>query len=60
MPRSVPRNRYMVAIVFLTFFVMSLLTNILGPLVPDIISSFKGQPGGCSFLAVLLFYLPME
>jgi fucose permease len=31
----------MVAIVFLTFFVMSLLTNILGPIVPDIISSFK-------------------
>lgn len=35
-----PRNRYMVAIVFVTFFVMSLLTNILGPIVPDIISSF--------------------
>jgi MFS transporter, FHS family, L-fucose permease len=34
------RNRYMVALVFLTFFVMSLLTNILGPIVPDIISSF--------------------
>lgn len=35
-----PRNRYMVVIVFLTFFVMSLLTNILGPIVPDIISGF--------------------
>ncbi len=35
------RNRYMVALVFLVFFVMSLLTNILGPIVPDIISSFK-------------------
>src|SRR6201993_330317 len=35
------RNRTMVGIVFLTFFVMSLLTNILGPIVPDIISSFK-------------------
>lgn len=34
------RNRSMVALVFLTFFVMSLLTNILGPIVPDIISSF--------------------
>jgi fucose permease len=34
------RNRYMVALVFLTFFVMSLLTNILGPIVPDIINSF--------------------
>ena len=36
-----PRNRTMVSIVFLTFFVMSLLTNILGPIVPDIISSFQ-------------------
>jgi MFS transporter, FHS family, L-fucose permease len=35
------RNRYMVGLVFLVFFVMSLLTNILGPIVPDIISSFK-------------------
>ena len=34
------RNRYMVGLVFLTFFVMSLLTNILGPIVPDIITSF--------------------
>ena len=50
MPRSVPRNRYMVAIVFLTFFVMSLLTNILGPLVPDIISSFKVSLAAAAFL----------
>jgi MFS transporter, FHS family, L-fucose permease len=35
-----PRNRYMVGLVFLVFFVMSFLTNILGPIVPDIISSF--------------------
>jgi len=35
------RNRYMVGLVFLTFFVMSLLTNILGPIVPDIITSFQ-------------------
>ena len=34
------RNRYMVGLVFLVFFVMSFLTNILGPIVPDIISSF--------------------
>lgn len=34
------RNRYLAGLVFLIFFVMSLLTNILGPLVPDIISSF--------------------
>jgi hypothetical protein len=35
-----PRNRYRVVIVLLTFFVISLVTNILGPIVPDIISSF--------------------
>jgi MFS transporter, FHS family, L-fucose permease len=35
------RNRYMVSLVFLVFFVMSLVTNILGPIVPDIINSFK-------------------
>src|SRR5437588_9749481 len=35
------RNRYMVGLVFLVFFVMSLLTNILGPIVPDIINSFR-------------------
>jgi MFS transporter, FHS family, L-fucose permease len=35
------RSRYMVGLVFLVFFVISLLTNILGPIVPDIISSFQ-------------------
>ncbi len=34
------RNRYLVGLVLLVFFVMSFLTNILGPIVPDIISSF--------------------
>jgi MFS transporter, FHS family, L-fucose permease len=34
------RNRYMVFLVMLTFFVISLITNILGPIVPDIISNF--------------------
>ena len=29
----------MVGLVFVTFFVISLLTNILGPVVPDIISN---------------------
>ena len=31
----------MVALVMLTFFVISLLTNIIGPIVPDIIQSFE-------------------
>ena len=50
-----PRNRYMVSIVFLTFFVMSLLTNILGPLVPDIISSFYVSLAAAAFLPFSFF-----
>lgn len=34
------RNYFMVGLVMLTFFVISFLTNIIGPLVPDIINSF--------------------
>src|SRR4030042_5485031 len=34
------RSPGMVALILLTFFVISLLTNIVGPLVPDIIKSF--------------------
>jgi FHS family L-fucose permease-like MFS transporter len=52
---SMPRNRYMVAIVFLTFFVMSLLTNILGPIVPDIINSFKVSLAAAAFLPFSFF-----
>jgi len=55
MPRSIPRSRYMVAIVFLTFFVMSLLTNILNALVPDIITSFKVSLEAAAFLPFSFF-----
>lgn len=34
------RSHYMVGLVLVTFFVVSFLTNILGPLIPDIIRSF--------------------
>src|SRR5438270_6693143 len=50
-----PRSRYMVTIVFLTFFVMSLLTNILGPLVPDIISSFHVSLAAAAVLPFSFF-----
>ncbi len=33
-------KRFIVGLIFLVFFVISFLTNILGPLVPDIISGF--------------------
>ena len=49
------RNGYMVFLVFLTFFVMSLLTNILGPIVPDIISSFHVSLTAAGFLAFAFF-----
>ena len=34
------RSRFLVGLVFFVFFVISFLTNILGPLVPDIITGF--------------------
>jgi MFS transporter, FHS family, L-fucose permease len=34
------RSRFLVGLVFFVFFVISFLTNILGPLVPDIINGF--------------------
>ncbi len=50
-----PRNRYMVALVMVTFFVISLLTNIVGPLVPDIIHSFHVSLTAAAFLAFSFF-----
>jgi fucose permease len=35
------RSRFLVAVVFFVFFVISFLTNILGPLIPDIITGFN-------------------
>jgi MFS transporter, FHS family, L-fucose permease len=49
------RNRYMISLVFLTFFVMSLLTNILGPIVPDIISSFHVNLAAAALLPFSFF-----
>jgi len=49
------RNRYMVGLVFLTFFVMSLLTNILGPIVPDIITSFQVSLAAAAVLPFSFF-----
>jgi len=49
------RNRYMVILVMFTFFVISLLTNIVGPLVPDIINSFHVSLTAAAFLAFSFF-----
>jgi fucose permease len=44
-----------VALVFVIFFVLSLLTNILGPIVPDIISSFHVSLTAAAFLPFSFF-----
>ncbi|MBM3284857.1 MAG: sugar MFS transporter [Candidatus Aminicenantes bacterium] len=35
------RNYFVVGLIFLIFFVISFLTNILGPIIPDVIASFS-------------------
>src|SRR5260370_33502198 len=49
------RSRYTVSLMFLTFFVISLLTNIFGPIVPDIISSFHVSLTAAGLLAFAFF-----
>jgi MFS transporter, FHS family, L-fucose permease len=49
------RNRTMVGLVFLTFFVMSLVTNILNSLIPDIISSYSVTLAAAAFLNFAFF-----
>ncbi|HKK45359.1 MAG TPA: sugar MFS transporter [Balneolaceae bacterium] len=46
------RNYYIVGLIMLTFFVISFLTNIIGPLIPDII---KGFDLSLTLVAVLPF-----
>ena len=49
------RNRCLLALIFLTFFEISLLTNILGPIVPDIINSYHVSLAAAGFLAFAVF-----
>jgi fucose permease len=49
------RNNLIVALIFLIFFVISFLTNILGPLMPDIIDSFDLSIGLAGFLPFSFF-----
>lgn len=49
------QNRLIVGLVFLIFFVISLLTNILGPLIPDIITSFQLSLAMAGFLPFSFF-----
>ncbi len=49
------RRPWVVLLVFLIFFVISFLTNILGPLIPDIISGFHLSLGMAGFLPFAFF-----
>ncbi|GAB3330702.1 sugar MFS transporter [Larkinella ripae] len=49
------RNGLIVILILLIFFVISFLTNILGPLIPDIISSFQLSIGLAGFLPFAFF-----
>lgn len=49
------KNTLIVILIFLIFSVISFLTNILGPLVPDIISSFNLSIGLAGFLPFSFF-----
>ena len=55
MPDKSGRSRYMVWLVMLTFFVISLITNIFGPLIPDIITGFHLSLTAAAFLPFCFF-----
>jgi fucose permease len=49
------RNYAIVILILLVFFVISFLTNILGPIIPDIITSFDLSVGLAAFLPFSFF-----
>lgn len=49
------RNNLIVALIFLIFFVISFLTNLLGPIIPDIIESFDLSIRLAAFLPFSFF-----
>ncbi|MDQ2864187.1 MAG: sugar MFS transporter [Bacteroidota bacterium] len=49
------RNYYIVSLIMLTFFVISFLTNIIGPLIPDIIKDFHLSLTLVAFLPFAFF-----
>jgi fucose permease len=51
----VKKNYLIVGLVLLTFFVISFLTNIIGPLIPEIINSFRLSLTLVSFLPFAFF-----
>ena len=55
MAERTQRSGFIVGIVFLMFFVLSFLTNILGPIIPDIIDSFHVSLTAAAFLPFSFF-----
>ncbi len=49
------KNYFIVGLIFLVFFVISFLTNILGPIIPDIIESFSLSLTMAAFLPFSFF-----
>ncbi|HVO73080.1 MAG TPA: MFS transporter, partial [Ignavibacteriaceae bacterium] len=49
------RNYFLVVLIFIVFFVISLLTNIIGPIIPDVIKSFDLNYFMVSFLPFSFF-----
>ena len=49
------KNNFMVALIMFVFFVISFLTNILGPLIPDIIKDFEVSKAMAAFLPFSFF-----
>ena len=49
------RNTFIVILIFLIFFVIAFLSNILGPIIPDIIDSFDLSIGLAGFLPFAFF-----
>jgi len=53
--KSAARRPYLVGVVLAIFFVIALLTNILGPIIPDIIRSFHLSLTAAGFLPFAFF-----
>lgn len=49
------RNPLIVALILLIFFVISFLTNILGPIIPDLVETFRLSIGLAGFLPFAFF-----
>ena len=48
-------NTFIVILIFFIFFVISFLSNILGPIIPDILNSFDLSIGLAGFLPFAFF-----